>query len=362
MNIANGVISLFSQIAPIEGLSGKENKVAQFIVDYLEALDFTIYMQEDIPGGSCGNLIAKYKNGGEIALISHMDTARSTANLKIIDKGDKLESDKTTPLGVDNRAGISALLYASKLSREENLQKGFTLIFTVQEETTMNGSRYLKIPDNVKKAVVFDSHLRPGNFISKSCGAIGFEIKIIGKASHSGIEPEKGINSIKIAAEAISELELGRIDEETTTNIGIIKGGDAVNAVPEITELTGEVRSMNENKAFGVYMKILKKFEEKANALNAKVIAKYEWDFKPYEIEQNGDLYKLVKTAIENLGLTPKSNVSYGGSDANSLNEKGIPTINLGIGAANPHSNDEYIYKEDLLNASKLAIEVIKNA
>lgn len=356
------IVSHFIKLAKIDGLSGKETKVAAYIIDYLKPLGFDIEIQNGIPEGECGNLICKFKDGGNIALISHMDTARSTKDANIIDTGDRIESDKTTPLGVDNRAGIAAITYAAKLAAEEDTQKGFTLIFTVQEETTLNGSRYLRLPNNIKKAAVFDSHLRPGNFISKSCGAIGFKIKIKGKAAHSGIEPEKGINSIKVAAEAIAQMKLGRIDEDTTANIGIIKGGDAINAVPEITEIIGETRSMKENKALEAYENLLETIKSKAGLYGAIVESEYAWDFKPYEIDQNGELYKLIVMSMKNIGLEPIANVSYGGSDANSLNEKGIPTVNLGIGAANPHSNEEYIFKEDLLKATKLALELIKNA
>ena len=116
---------------------------------------------------------------------------------------------------------------------------------------------------------MFDSGYRPGNFIYSACGAIGFKIKIIGKASHSGIAPEKGINSMQVAAKAMSHLPLGRIDEETTMNIGVLKSGSAVNVIPELTELEGEVRSFDLKKAeenFNLLVDIFKRESEKVGA------------------------------------------------------------------------------------------------
>ena len=198
---------------------------------------------------------------------------------------------------------------------------------------------------------IFDSHLRPGNFICESCGDAGFKLKIKGKSSHSGIAPEKGINSIKIACNAIAEIALGRINHDTTANIGMINGGTAVNVVPELTELEGEVRSNNLENVMSKLAEIRSIFEIHSKRIGGEIDFKYNWDFKPYK--------RIFKTLVK-VGLEPKPTSSWGGSDANSLNEKLIESVNIGIGAENPHSNDEFILLDDLQKSSEIVLELIK--
>ncbi len=201
---------------------------------------------------------------------------------------------------------------------------------------------------------------RPGNFVYSSCGSLGFKIKVIGKASHSGIAPEKGINSLQIAAKAISNLPLGRIDDETTINIGILKGGTAVNVIPEITELDGEIRSFDIDKVESYFKICLDTFKREAEGLGGKIEFDSVWDFKPYSVPEDSYVFKEIKSALEKVGLKPAPRISLGGSDANSLNENGIVSVNLGIGAQNPHSNDEFVYIEDLVKNVEIALELVK--
>jgi tripeptide aminopeptidase len=290
-----------------------------------------------------------------------MDTARPTLKTKPVIKEDKIVSTGDTVLGVDNRAGVAVLLYILEKIAKENIPvKDFTVAFTTCEESTLFGSKNLGINGEINKCFVFDSGYRPGNFIYSSCGAIGFSMKIIGKASHSGISPEKGINSLQAAAEAISKLPLGRIDEETTMNIGKLTSGSAVNVIPELTELEGEVRSFDLKKAENYFDLLLDTFKKEAEPIDAKIECKHFWDFKPYKIKENSEVYKETVRAINKVGLSPVPKISLGGSDANSLNERGIESVNLGIGAQNPHSNEEFIYIDDLVASSEIALEIVK--
>lgn len=357
------LIEIFCDLIKIEALSGSEKPVTDFIVSFLRRLKLNPIIDNSavLSGGNSGNLLCKLGNGGNFALISHMDTARSTLNVKPQIGNGKITSDGTTVLGVDNRAGIAAILYAIERGIKNKIPlKDFTIAFTTQEETTLAGSRNILFEDTIQMGFVFDSHMRPGNFICESCGAAGFKLKIIGKAAHSGIAPEKGIDSIKITSNAISELEFGRIDKDTTANIGIIKGGTAVNVVPELTEIEGEVRSMIPDKIINKLEEIKRKFENKADEVGGKIDFKYWWDFKPYRINPESDIFRKISETISKVGLEPKPQISWGGSDANSLNEKSIACVNLGIGAENPHSNDEFILLEDLQKSSEIALELMK--
>jgi tripeptide aminopeptidase len=202
--------------------------------------------------------------------------------------------------------------------------------------------------------------MRPGYFINNSIGAATFEISITGKAAHSGISPEKGINAIMIASEAISEIKLGSIDEFSSINIGQINGGSAVNVIPEATIVRGEVRS-NHTQTLKKLMEDIKiTFEKSAKKYGGTSEFKFNWDFKPYSISKHDEVYKIISETLKSVGLKPKPALSRGGSDANSLNERKIQSVNLGIGAQNPHSNDEFILYDDLYKSLEIAHELVK--
>lgn len=361
--IDDKLLKLFLEVASIEGLSRNEKEVADFITAFL--LKYDLEPTEDSSNkfskSNAGNLICRINGGGEMVLLSHMDTARSTKGLNPKLLPDRITSDGTTVLGVDNRAGISVLLYLIEKIMTANIKtKDFTLVFTTCEETTLDGSKNLNLNGSVKKGFIFDSYQRPGNFIHSSFGAASFNIKIIGKASHSGIAPEQGINSIKIANEAICKMDLGRIDDQTTVNVGLINGGTAINVVPEVTTVRGEVRAKSPDAAELQIEKINKLFCEAAEKYNGKIEFSSNWDFHPFELSSNSPVYLDIKNAIKRVGLKPLPTVSWGGSDANSLNMKGIESVNIGIGAQNPHSNEEFILYEDLQKSFEIALELVK--
>jgi tripeptide aminopeptidase len=357
------LIELFLQTAKINALSGNEKPLADFIRSFLTKYkySFTEDDSKQYSNSNTGNLICKVGTGGDFLLSSHMDTARPTENMEPIIDHEKITSSGNTVLGVDNRAGVSVLLYTlERIALEKIPVKDFTVVFTTCEETTLFGSKNLGVNGNIKKGFVFDSGYRPGNFIHSACGALGFKIKIIGKASHSGIAPEKGINSLLVAAKAINELPLGRIDEETTMNIGVLKGGSAVNVIPELTELEGEVRSFNLKKAEYYFNLLINNFKKESDSSGAKFELIYDWDFMPFTVDENSEVFKETVNALLKVGLKPTPKISLGGSDANSFNGNGIQAVNLGIGAQNPHSNEEFIFIEDLYKTAEIALELVK--
>jgi len=361
----NRLIDIFLQLIKIEALSQQEKPVAEHIRDFLIALNLKPYFDKSSSktGSDTGNLLCKVGSGGDIMFLAHMDTARPTGGVQPQILSDRITSDGNSVLGVDNRAGIAVILYAlEKVLLEKLAVKDFTIAFTTCEESTLAGSLNLEVPDRIKKCFIFDSSLRPGAFIHSSCGAKNFSVIINGMAAHSGLAPEKGVNSIAIAAHALSRIKQGRIDDETTVNIGTISGGSADNVVPETTQLTGEVRSVEMGMVDEVLQAIKAIFAEETHARGAGLIFHDEWGFKPYHIGQKTDIYKDIAGVMVKVGLTPVPVASLAGSDANSLNGRGIAAINLGIGAQNPHGNDEFIYKVDLNKSSEIALELMKKA
>jgi tripeptide aminopeptidase len=357
------LLEIFLEIVQINALSGNEKPVADYIKSFLKNYNYTVIEDKaaKFTNSNTGNLICKIGNGGDFILLSHMDTARPTKNLKPIILEDKVVSSGDTVLGVDNRAGVAILLYTLEKIAKENISvKDFTVAFTTCEETTLFGSKNLGINGEITKGFIFDSSYRPGDFIISACGSIAIKIKIIGKASHSGIAPEQGINSMMVAAKAISRLPLGRIDQETTMNIGLLKSGSAVNVIPELTELEGEIRSFDFYKAEENLNYLTNIFKDETEKANARIEIEHYWDFMPYTVSENSSVFYEIVRVIKKVGLEPSAKISLGGSDANSLNGRGIESVNLGIGAQNPHSNDEFIYKEDLEKSSEIAMELVK--
>ena len=357
------IIDIFLELIKINALSSKEKPIADYIIHFLQTLEIEHYVDksQNLTHSDTGNVVCKIGSGGNLLLSSHMDTARPTENVKPMIKSDMISSDGNSVLGVDNRAGIAILLGLIESVKQENINtKDFSIAFTTCEETTIAGSKYLEIDEKINEAFVFDSYMRPGKFVSRSSGAVTFEAAFIGKAAHAGIEPELGINAISLASKAITSIKQGRISSNTSINIGNINGGSGVNVVPEKVIIKGEIRSTNKDEILELIEDIERKFSTAAEDFQGRLEFSYNWDFEPFEISTHSNIYIKLKEAMENIGLTFQPELSMGGSDANSYNARDIEAINLGIGAQNPHSNDEFIMIEDLLKSYELALELVK--
>jgi tripeptide aminopeptidase len=357
------LIEIFLDLAAIEGLSGNEKEVAAYVKNFLEKL--SLKPNEDnssaFTKSNTGNIQCNINGGGKFLISCHMDTARSTQNLKPIIHQDRITSSGDTVLGVDNRVGVALLLcLAEKIVLEKIPVQGFTLAFATCEETTLDGSKYMEFKNLIEHAFVFDSQNSPGKFINSSYGAAGFKIEIIGKASHSGISPEKGINAFDIMIRALNGEVFGRIKPEVTFNIGKIHGGSGTNVIPDLIILDGEVRSTDLSNVECKIAELKRKFEKAATEVGGKINFEWNWDFTPFTISENSLTYKMISEAISRTGLKPEAVLSAGGSDANSYNRRGVEAVNIGIGAQNPHSNDEFILFEDFQNAFNIALELVK--
>ena len=191
----NRLIELFLQLIKINALSQHEKPVADYIHNFLCSLNLKPFFDNSSvrTGSDTGNLICKVGTGGNVMFLAHMDTARPTGGVNPQMRTDRITSDGTSVLGVDNRAGIAVILHAlEKALLEKIVLNDFTIAFTTCEETTLAGSLNLEIADHIKKCFIFDSSLRPGSFIYSSCGAKNFTVAIKGIAAHSGLAPEKG--------------------------------------------------------------------------------------------------------------------------------------------------------------------------
>ena len=358
------MIDRFLELAKLVAPSGKERPVADYILDYAKARNLSCHEDDagKVHGGDAGNLILRFGDGGETLFMSHMDTARSTASLIPVLHDDRITSDGQTVLGVDNRLGITAILSGLDMILEQEIQcPGFTIVFTICEESNLAGSNNLSLPDRITQTYAFDSSYRPGTYICQAPGAKNFDVEVIGKASHAGIAPEAGINALQIAARAIAGLPLGRVDKESSMNIGPFSSTAATNVIPPRVKFTGEIRASTIQKIEALDIFVQNHFSKALDGTGATFLYKSAWDFHPYSINKNAPLRLRLEKALMAVGLKPAALPSFGGSDVNVLNGKGIPAINLGIGAQNPHSNDEFVLIEDMINATKIAVELMRN-
>ncbi len=365
------LIGLFTDLVRIDAVSGRERPVADYVRGVLEGLGLEV--EEDGAGGgrygdgsgdgsdaACGNLLCRAAGGGDVALLAHMDTVLTTAGLEPRVADGRVTARGAPILGADNRAGVAALLWAAERLCADGSPPPFTAAFTIREETDLAGARSVALPGAVEMAVAFDSSLRPGHYIHRASGARSFRAEITGRSAHAAISPERGVDAVRTAARALVEIPAGRLDDGTSLNVGTVRGGSAINVVPDRCVLEGEVRSFSRAEVERWTEHAREILARACEASGAGLDFSTSWDFEPYEVPRNAPVCRRVASALARLDLAPRPASSPGGSDANALNARGLPTVNVGIGAQNPHSADEHILLEDLAAAGALAVELVR--
>jgi len=361
------LIESFMELVRIDSISREERNLAIFLIKKLEDLGLEIKVDqagEKVKSDS-GNIIARLKGSVKkatpIMFSAHMDTVVPGKNIKPICDGEKIVSDGKTILGADDKAAIAALLEALHIIKEHNIPCGdIEIVFSICEEIGLQGAKNLDISSlNARMAFVLDCGGQVGEIINAAPSQNSLKIIIHGKAAHAGSNPEEGINAIQVAGFVLSRMKLGRIDEETTTNIGIISGGKATNIVPDKVTLEGEVRSRNEEK-LEKYTEQLKKIaEDTAQEFRAKAEVKTNREYYCYNLSTDDRVVKIAMKAARDIGLQPELHPSGGGSDANVFNKKGFPSVDLAIGMEKVHTVDEYILVKSLKNTVKYVLSII---
>jgi len=363
----NDLVSLFLRLAPVDGVSHAERAIADEVASLLRESGIRVD-EDDVAArvkGNAGNLFCFPpmfdKTKPAIVLEAHLDTVQSTARLKALVREDRITSDGTTILGADNRMGTSILVDLLRDTTRPGFRcSNFFVLLTVCEETGLYGAEAADLsPYDVQAVFVFDCSKRPGIFIRESVGLYAFTAQFNGKAAHAGVAPEEGISAIALAAAAISRIPLGRIDQDTTANIGKIYGGEATNVVPDKVVIEGEVRSFYPERIQEQLTLIEKEFRQAVKEDNRLVFSAIP-DFEPYVHKPDAPAVLRLERAISAAGLTPQPIRYMGGSDANKYNAKGIPAVNIGIGAQKPHSTEEFFLLEDFYKSSEIAHELVR--
>lgn len=341
------VEKVFRDLVGILSPSGSESRVADYVSRFLQKHGFEVYKD------SFGNVVAKRAGYTKdwIAFCAHMDTVKIDKKPQIVFENGVFKSDGQTILGADDKAGVAAMLCSVKKH-----MPSVYFIFTVQEEVGLLGSKNLDeslLSPKPALCYVLDGEGPPGMVTVAAPWHKRIKVEVYGKPAHAGIEPQKGKNAIVVISSMISSVQWGLLDEETTSNVGKIWGGDAINIVAESAGFEGEIRSLNFAK-ISLLEKMLKMTFER-EAARAGVRAKVEFieEFPGYSIPEDSEPLQIFKAACRKIGLKVKKVKSRGGSDANILS-KSFPSLNIGIGVEGAHSKNEKIALKDLKSLVEL--------
>jgi len=350
------ITKTFLDLVAIDSLSGKEAKVATYIIRYLKKLKIKVNRDR------YKNVIARLDGVGEpIILSAHMDTVGPGRGIKPVVKKNIIKSDGSTILGADDKAAIAEILEAVKYLKQKGLKhRPLELVFTREEESDFSGALNLDYKKlKAKDVLVLDYSLPPGAIVLKSPFIYIFDIKVKGRAAHAGDSPEKGINAIKVAGDAIADLKIGRINKSLVTNIAIVKGGTARNTVPDLLEIKGEVRAFNQETALRQVDIISKAFKKSVRKHKAKLTFKTKLDCHGYVHKRSNHLVKEIVLASKELRIK-NVYLSQGVSDANVFNRKGMNAVVISKGGRNPHTTKENIKISEMQTVTKFLVEFLR--
>ena len=368
------LVQTFRRLVSIDSVSREEGRLARELSRTLKSLGAETRIDDagTKVGGDTGNLLARLPGkapADPLLLSAHLDTVQPGKGIKPILRDGVFTSDGTTILGADDKSALAILLEALCVLHEDGIAHGpLELALTVCEEIGLPGAKHLDHSFlSAAYGYVLDASDTEG-IVTRAPAANHLKFVIIGQSAHAGSAPEKGINAIALAARAIAGVSLGRIDRETTCNIGLIEGGTAVNIVPDRVEVNGEVRSHDPDRLQSVTDGILASFENIVNTFRPdgnhggrpQLVSEVARDYSGTRIPEDHRIVVLARRASGNLGRRMTCKSSGGGSDANVFYEKGIITGVLGTGMQDVHTVNESVRLADMIKAVELLVEIIR--
>lgn len=361
------VVRDFIELVSISSSSKNERLITDRIKKMFDSLGIN-YIEDNTGkkvNGNSGNLIGKLKGKAGIEPIlfsAHMDRVENEDNIKPKIKDGKIISSGNTILAADDVAGIVSILHGIKMIKEEKKEHGdIEIVFTVCEELGVRGSKYLDYSNlRSKMGFVFDSSGRLGRIINCAIGKSTVEVKIYGKSSHAGSEPEKGTSAIIGASKFLADIEEGRINEITTSNFGKIQGGSATNVVCDYVQILGEIRSHDDKEIDKYKRYICEKAKEVEKNSKVKIDINFAKNYESFSINKNEEVCEILQRSFEKLNINPKFEKGGGGMDANIFNSNNIKSVGIATGYKNNHSNEEEIAIEDLIKSADLVKEIIQ--
>ena len=368
--------NLLLELVQIDSVSREERDVAERIKSYCEELGAEVFIDGagEAVGGNTGNVIARFPGtipaAEPIMMSAHMDTVVPGKGVKPIVEGDIIRTDKTTVLGGDDKSGCAVIIETIRCLQEQSIPHApIDAVFSICEEVGLLGAKHLDMSKvRAEYGIVFDSD-DPGFLFTRGPSANHFEFRIYGLESHAGVAPEYGISAIKIAAEAIDRMKLFRIDDETTANIGVIRGGEATNIITNFVMLKGEARSLDEEKLNKQTEHMVKCLEDAAAkyevtvagvTTKGRVEAHVNREYYAMDVSDDSRVVKLVIEAAARMGLKVETMASGGGCDANIFNKRGIECANLGTGMRAIHTVKEWLDVKDMYASAEMTLEVMR--
>lgn len=350
------MINQFIEMVKIDSESGNEAKMIDYLFNEFKNLG------GDVQRDSYGNLIAKFApkgcEGKETILLScHADTVKPGIGIEPIIKEGIISSKGHTILGADDKAGIAELLEALRVAE---VWPPLEIAISREEEVGLLGVKNMDYGLlSAKKGFLLDNDTLDTIIIGGPSYFI-LDVVIKGKAAHAGMEPEKGCNAILAASKAISALRLGRLDNETTANVGVIQGGEIRNGVPDRTTFLAECRSLNHEKAQNLADEMVKIITREVSFIGAEVTINLQNMCVAVDIPENSPTVETSKKALKTVGVDAKTTFMTGFTDASIYNNKGIEMAVVGIGAQLEHSTEEFIKIEDMEKALKMIVEIFR--
>ena len=363
------VAVLFTELAAIASPPGEERPVADRVLKYLR--DLGLEPTEDDAGAriesTMGNVLARIEpttDGTPIFLCAHLDTVPPEGAIEPVATEGIVRNAAGTILGADNKAAVAVMLEAARrLLVEGREHAGLELLFTPKEEVGLLGAGAFdqtRLRANV--GFVYDQAAPIGEVVLGSPHAHSMEVRFHGRPAHAGMYPEEGRSAIAAAAKAIADFRLGRLDEQSTANVGVIEGGTAGNVVPEWCSFLAEARSHDERKLADIVREMMETIAFAATVTECDVETEVHKSYSGYRFRRDDLPVRLAAQALEACGYEPRLELSGGAADANVFNERGLQCVNLANGMANIHTPDEEIAVADLEGMVEVTLALIDAA
>jgi tripeptide aminopeptidase len=372
--LSSPLLDLFLELCAMPSPSGKERTVADRIGGYLTGLGLE-WDEDDaaaVLDGDTGNILCRVPatngaGGTPIFLCAHTDTVPPEAAIEPVVEDGVVRNAAATILGSDNKAAVVVMLEATRrLLRDGRPHAGIELVFTPQEEVSLRGAGAFDHTRLVARTgFVYDQGAPIGEIVLGSPHGRLLDFRFHGRAAHAGMNPEDGRSAIAAASRAIADFRLGRVDDETSANVGDITGGTARNVVPEWCSFTAEVRSHDERKAIELVREMLESAAFAASLAECEVESEVRPSFPGYRFRESDAAVRLAATALERAGFEPSYALSGGGADANVFNARGLDCVNLANGMTEIHTPDEHIAVADLesmVEVTLALVDVARNA
>ena len=350
------VVSLFTELASVPSPPGDERAVADRVGAYMD--DLGLHVSEDDAGSrigsDAGNLYTRIEptdaTGTPLFFCAHLDTVPPEGAIEPVLEDGVIRNAAGTILGADNKSAVAVMLEATRRILSENRPHGgLELLFTPMEETGLHGAAAFDEERlHARIGYVYDQAAPIGEVILGAPYAHSMEVKIHGRAAHSGMYPEEGRSAIAAAAKAIADFKLGRVDEESSANVGLISGGTAGNIVPEWCSFLAEARSHDPQKLADLVREMLEAATFAASLEDCQVETEVHKSYNGYRFKRDDDAVRIASSALERSGFEPSYTLSGGAADANVFNERGLACVNLANGMAEIHTPDERISVTDL--------------